>query len=197
MAKIIKSAPEYVVSIKKCKRCHQEKEESEFGKDKNTKSGLRIYCKDCNRELDRKNYKRNKQKILDRGKEYRKNNPELVKANWKKWSAKNKDKRKEYMKNYRSSEEYRLMKQKHDNKYNSTHKIKSKVRTKELIFKAACRAYADKHIKKIKCSYCGSTKNLETHHSEGYKLKSLAGVIVVCRECHRQVIHGRGSRING
>ena len=37
------------VSSKKCNRCKLKKAQSEFGKNKNHKDGLRYYCKSCDK----------------------------------------------------------------------------------------------------------------------------------------------------
>lgn len=49
------------MGIKKCCYCNNEKETSEFGKDKNSKDGLSYRCKKCNNEIARK---RKKKKII-------------------------------------------------------------------------------------------------------------------------------------
>jgi hypothetical protein len=130
-----------------------------------------------------------------KSKMYRKDNLELVKKKQKVWVEENKEYRKCYMKKYKGTEEYRIMKQRHDKKYYDKNKKKYKKRNDDERFKSACRAYAKKRVLKIECHLCKSNERLELHHSEGYKKESIDGVNVVCGECHRQVIHGKGTRI--
>ena len=66
--------------MKVCSKCKIEKDESEFNKNKSTKSGLSRYCKEC-RKIN---------KYKEHQKEYQKSN-----------------KYKEYRKKYRSTEEYK------------------------------------------------------------------------------------------
>lgn len=151
------------------------------------------FCKYCNKEFVGRSDKNFCSKKCS-SKSYRIKNKEKVSKDYKNWVEKNKKHRKEYMKKYRSTDKYREMKQKHDKTYREKHGDKN---TNYDPFKRTCRAYASKKIIKENCSLCKSTENLELHHSKGYKEKCIDGVIVVCRKCHRQVIHGRGTRIDG
>lgn len=51
-----------------CKKCNKEKRESEFTKDKNSKTGYRNICKDCRNKKDRDNYLEEQKEIY--GQEY-------------------------------------------------------------------------------------------------------------------------------
>lgn len=62
--------------MKVCSKCHIEKDESEFGVDKNTKDGHKYACKIC----------RNKQEVG-----YSRQNPERKRGRSLKWFRKNKD----------------------------------------------------------------------------------------------------------
>lgn len=66
--------------MKKCGRCKEFKEESDFYPDKSKKSGLNSYCKICSkikqREYQARNYNRNKAKESKRHKIYYENNKE-------------------------------------------------------------------------------------------------------------------------
>lgn len=92
--------------MKKCCRCHSEKEESEFPKQKNRKDGLSSYCKQCNklrvREWENKNYEKsdkrrklwrklNSKKVVSDVNEWRKENPEKHKAIAKKYYEKHRE----------------------------------------------------------------------------------------------------------
>ena len=71
--------------MKKCTKCENEKEESEFGKNKNTKDGLNYRCKFCE-----------KKRIT----EYRLNNADEIKKRSEKWGSKSIEKQKQYQKKY-------------------------------------------------------------------------------------------------
>ena len=121
----------------------------------------------------------------------------IRKLEYKKWRAVNKEKRTKYMQEYRCTDKYREMRIKHDRCYRLKNPKKYEPRSPEQNFKSACRKFAKNNVIKDFCTYCKSTENLELHHSKGYFEKSIEGVQVVCRSCHRQVIHGRGTLING
>ncbi len=79
---------------KKCSKCEQIKNISDFNKDASKKCGIRSNCKQCEAEY----YKNNRNKYLENCKEYRKNNKEKcaeIKKNYKK-------------KKYHSSPKFRL-----------------------------------------------------------------------------------------
>ena len=54
-----------------CSRCKDNKEESEFGINKHTKSGYQSFCKTCNREAQKEFYLKNRNKVLQRKAKYR------------------------------------------------------------------------------------------------------------------------------
>ena len=63
-----------VTNIKKCTKCGEEKELSEYHKNKSSKGGLRPYCKECAREKQREH--NSKPEVKKRKKEYS-NRPEI------------------------------------------------------------------------------------------------------------------------
>jgi hypothetical protein len=71
--------------MKRCHKCKEFKDETEFYKDRTTKDGLKNKCKECSG---------NGYKI------YREKFPEKVKEDYKKWALNNKEKRKEYNKRH-------------------------------------------------------------------------------------------------
>ena len=108
--------------MKKCTKCGETKELSEFGKDKTRKLGLNPYCKSCYKELNKKWRLKNKGKISKWGKEYRLNNKDRIKEYSSKYSGeyyeKNKDRIKEYSKNYynKNKDRYLLYNKEYYNK---------------------------------------------------------------------------------
>jgi hypothetical protein len=100
--------------MKKCSKCKEEKELTEFHKDSSKSSGLYPQCKHCKNEFmsSKKDYysktrekyrEENKEKIYKSTKEWRGKNKEHRKDVYKSWLEKNKEKRAEYMKNWRSN----------------------------------------------------------------------------------------------
>ena len=86
--------------MKVCIACKEEKELSEFSKDKSKKDGFHIKCKSC----VQKYYQENKEKRLEKQKKYYIENKELIKKRVKKYRQENKEiiketKRKHYKKN--------------------------------------------------------------------------------------------------
>jgi len=53
------------VKQKRCIKCKKWKDESEFGKSRTKRDGLRIYCKDCENALERKRYRKNRKTIRE------------------------------------------------------------------------------------------------------------------------------------
>lgn len=105
--------------MKKCNRCHIEKELCEFNNSKLYSDGRRKECRECqklnaktyrekNREIinekNRIQYKKNPEIQKEREKKWKINNPDSYKiSNYKKtkkWVEKNKDKRREYQNDY-------------------------------------------------------------------------------------------------
>ena len=54
-----------------CSRCKNNKEVSEFGVNKHTKSGFQSFCKLCNKECQKEFYIKNRSKVLQRKAKYR------------------------------------------------------------------------------------------------------------------------------
>ena len=86
--------------MKICYKCKIEKDESEFGKAKPSKDGLRYSCKKCEKEYKKEYYQENKEAIKEYKKEYNQNNKESIKENKKKYRQNNKESIKEYKKEY-------------------------------------------------------------------------------------------------
>jgi hypothetical protein len=87
--------------MKTCTKCGEEKELSEFYKDKTKSLGVRPSCKACNKEGEAKYRKENPDKIKERGAKYRKENPDKGKERGAKYRKENPDKGKETAARYR------------------------------------------------------------------------------------------------
>jgi hypothetical protein len=91
-----------------CKRCQIEKSINEFGNDKNSKYGKKIYCRECELKRGREYREKNREKINQFAKDYRKNNPKKYQETIKKYLEKNPHMTsKERSKKYREKEEWR------------------------------------------------------------------------------------------
>lgn len=115
---------------KKCPHCHQNKDYSEFYKDKSRSSGHSWLCKDCTRSKSNKNYNNNKDSILLKSKEYREKNSEIIKIKRHNRYMKNRDKYLSEMKKYRS--ENLVSRKEYDKKYRAVNK--NKIRMSRNLF---------------------------------------------------------------
>lgn len=55
--------------MKKCSKCKQIKNESEFSKNKTRKDGLNFYCKECSKTIYLKWYEKNHEKCIEKARE--------------------------------------------------------------------------------------------------------------------------------
>lgn len=134
--------------MKICCKCHIEKDESEFTKDKSRKDGLFVRCKSCNKkytidniehikiksainrkknkeyqkEYNKKYREENKEKLKEKQKEYRENNKDKIFLNRKKYREKNKEiisnKKREYYKNNKERLKLKFKNYQKNNKIN-------------------------------------------------------------------------------
>lgn len=100
------------ISRKRCTKCGELKDKSQFVKDPSKKDGLYSSCKDCYKRAYRANpqkhqdrkrewLSRNRDAILGKKKEYRERNRESLLQKLKNYHAANKEKEKEYRKKNR------------------------------------------------------------------------------------------------
>jgi hypothetical protein len=83
-----------------CNTCKQNKEVSEFNKDKSRKDGYSYKCKECLKKIHHDLYKNNKEKYLDKSKKYYENNKEEHILRNKNYIQCNKDKSIKYQQKY-------------------------------------------------------------------------------------------------
>ena len=140
--------------MKKCYKCKEEKELTEFSKNKLKKDGYDGKCKSCFKEY-REN---NKEKIKEYRKEYKKYNKEKIKEHNKKYYEKIKEYHKEYFKEYRKNNKEKIKEYKKEYLENNKEKIKYyfkeyRENNKELIKekrKEYFKEYRKKNIEKKK-----------------------------------------------
>ncbi len=149
------------VRTKKCSKCGEVKEISEFNKNKYTKDGLRCQCRDCGKEY----YEANKEQIIERSKEYYEDNKEQIKERSKKYQENNKEKRKEYIEEYRKNNKEKIAKTQkrydEDNKEHIQQKSKEYYEdNKEHIQQRHREYYEDnkEQIKEQSKEYCKNNK---------------------------------------
>lgn len=80
--------------MKKCSRCHQLKDESEFAKCPKSPDKLRYECKEC----DKKYRQEHKEHIGEYRKKYYQRNKGKSKLIYQHWLAKNREKKEQYQK---------------------------------------------------------------------------------------------------
>jgi len=89
--------------MKKCSKCEEEKELTEFGKEKNKPDGLKYSCKVC-LNADRRAYHiKNIEKENNRDSSWYKENKDRAYSNCKSWRVKNKGLSNSYKARYRAS----------------------------------------------------------------------------------------------
>ena len=81
---------------KKCSKCNEFKDLTEFHKNKTTSTGFSSNCKSCQKKYTKKYYEENKEKYKENTKKWREENKEYN----KKYYEKNKEKYKEHNKKY-------------------------------------------------------------------------------------------------
>ena len=151
---------------KKCSKCGEEKELSEFHKAKQNKDGYRGSCKDCVKEYKKEYRKNNKEYNKEYCKEYYENNKEKRKEYYKEWFKNNKEYRKEYYKN--NKEKVKEYKSKNKEKINK--RIRERKQSEPLFkMKSNLRARTSRAFKVKSCKKNTSTEkmlgcNFETAH---------------------------------
>lgn len=88
--------------MKKCNRCKEEKELSEFNKNKWAKDGHEYHCRDCGKEKGKSYYSRNKEKVAARIQGYKVKDIEHFKEINNKYYARNSEHVKQQQKIYRT-----------------------------------------------------------------------------------------------
>lgn len=83
-----------------CTKCNQEKEPTEFNKNKQGKDGLSSQCKICLSEINKQHYKENKAHYTEVRKRYYKENKEQFTERGKQYYQDNAEHRAEYSKQY-------------------------------------------------------------------------------------------------
>lgn len=88
------------MTTKVCSKCGEEKEDSEFYKDKSVKSGLKSSCKECDRKRAREMHAKNPSIVRSRALKWRNNNIEKARENYRLYKENNKEKELERSRKY-------------------------------------------------------------------------------------------------
>lgn len=109
---------------KECSKCKTKKEKTEFGKRKDSKTGLTSWCKKCRNKKSRKKYKenpvqkkeknrewhkKNQEKVREKRKRYREENPEYFKKKSREDSRRFRENNPTYAEEYRSNNRERVI----------------------------------------------------------------------------------------
>ena len=161
--------------MKKCSRCKQMKDPSEFGKDKSRPDGLNIACKKCKSEANLKYRQNNRQAYLKSKNDSHKRNIEHELQYKKNYYIQNRVAIIAYQKNYAKKNPTKRS------------KIKSAYRGRK---KSVSFLVLDKEIQKIKsspCFACGAAERIEIDHiiplSKGGR-HSIGNLMPLCRSCN-------------
>lgn len=146
--------------VKFCKFCEEEKEDTYFSKNKNTKDGLQTYCKKCVIKKTKQWNKNNKEKLKEIKRKYNKKfrlqNPNYSKKYYKSNNEKiNSQKQKWVEKNINYQKEYREVNKEHISKkyverlekdfiFKYSHNIRNLIRGS---FKRGCKGVYKKGLK--------------------------------------------------
>jgi hypothetical protein len=168
------------MTTKICTKCKEEKETSEFGKDKSRKDGLNLICKHC----IHKYYIENKDYIKNNSKEYRKNNKESIAEYKKEYQQKNKESIAEYHKDWniknkeivkQNRKEYYIKNKDKRNEYYKEWSSKNKKQLKEYLkeynFNHKEEAFARSSLNNIFNNWKGSRMKYENLF--GYTINDL------------------------
>jgi len=196
--------------MKNCKLCNSEKNEIEFGKDKQKKDGLNQYCKDCIKIRSKKQRINNPEYCKKYSKEYCEKNREILRIKARDLYRSNPEKhlesgRKSYEKHKdiiakkrkikrstleaREKEAIRQKKWRLENPdlYRSyIKKWQKKNKEKHAIHQRVHRAVKNRIlIRSEKCQKCGTVCKTEGHHEDYTKPLN---VLWLCRKCHGSLL---------
>jgi len=102
-----------MVMIKRCYKCKEVKEKSEFGSNRSKPDGLHNACKVCDSLRKKRHYVKNREAILNRRKEYQVKNCDKIRERKKKYRVENREIiRNRDKEHYKNNREVKLKRQK-------------------------------------------------------------------------------------
>ena len=75
--------------MKQCCGCKQEKQQSDFNKNRSQRDGLSLHCRECARRHSRAWVHRNMERVVEAGKRWRASNPERARKRERDWYWRN------------------------------------------------------------------------------------------------------------
>ena len=119
----------FIIKMKKCSHCKNNKELLEFSKSKSTKDGLQYKCKLCEKESNKKARQKNPNS------KYYNQNKEYYKEYYDNWINNNREKWNKYINNYRKENLEKIREYQNiwvKNKYNTdiNYRLKTNIRSK-------------------------------------------------------------------
>jgi len=184
--------------MRKCYRCKEIKEFTEFHKDKTQSGGISYDCKKCKSEITKLKRKENPEKFREICRKSTYKNIENIRASQKKHKILNRDRiceRRRLARELRRDEINLRENQRRKN--DPDHLLKERIRQKKwreknkenLIPKTKAHQLVMFAIKlgvlekSKECSKCGSTKRIEGHHEDYSKPLD---VVWLCNGCHQR-----------
>ncbi len=200
--------------MKVCPKCKEQKDFSEFGKDKKTKTGLSCWCKLCMRKKNENHKKNNPDYYKNYAEKYREKNREDIREKSNKRFLSDKDRylqksRESYHKHKeeialrrkekRSTPEARKKERERQNEWRKGNGelYRSYVRKWQVTNRQKINAHAKVHRavvngllrRKENCEMCALKCKTEGHHEDYSKPLD---VIWLCRKCHASKIEKVG-----
>lgn len=164
--------------MKKCIRCGETKEFTQFSKNKNTKDGYQVWCKSCKKEYS---------------KQYCENNKEWKKQYDKQYYEQNKEHRKQYVKQHRQDNKEHYKQYSKQYRQENKEQVNSNNRKRRARKQAVMENYTSQDEQRTrnlfghKCFNCNTTENLTIDHhkplSKGYALDRYNAVLL-CKSCN-------------
>jgi predicted nucleic acid-binding Zn-ribbon protein len=161
---------------KRCTKCGQTKDVSEFYGNKNAKDGLEWGCKKCKSEQYYKRYKQDPKAILDRNRKYATSKAGI--ENRSNWIERSKNKLHEYRVRYIHTKKGKEAVEKKIKRYNNEYPEKRYA--KEVIHDLVRRGKLPR-VNTLTCHRCHVNQAEHYHHPDYSKPMD---VIPLCVQCH-------------
>ena len=162
--------------MKTCTKCHQEKELTEFYKNRSTKDGLHSYCKTCFKASTKAYHQseRGKATLRKASTQYQQtSNCKVVKAN------------------YRNSPMGKAAKERFYGRHPNYTKVKSakdrlrypkQIKARSAVNNLITAGRMSRPVS-LQCHYCPNPAK-QYHHWHGYEPEHWLDVVPACRDCH-------------
>ena len=167
--------------MKKCTKCKEEKEYSEYSFKKTCRDGYASICKNCVKEYSKIHYYNNKEKRNIEIKEYVLKNKEKINQYQKLWVEKNKEKIKEKAKEYRENNK-ELIKEKRKEylkEYRKKNREKINKKNREYESKKIKEDLLFKFKKRVRDNVLKSFKRGKNQYQKNAKTESILGCTIL------------------